>query len=107
MRRWTLGGTVQASSGTIGLPTDVAVRHISRWTGQAVTDDCPCIAASYTDYFVASAAPEEGCEAPELQLHRDPTPWLPGRPVFPGEPRVPRPDDYLDTVPRTGGGTDR
>jgi penicillin-binding protein 1A len=85
-------------------PADVVVRHISRWTGKAVTEDCPYIAGAHDDYFVSTAAPEPGCEAPEIQLHRDPTPWLPGRPVFPGEPRVPRKEDYLDTVPRGSGG---
>jgi penicillin-binding protein 1A len=85
-------------------PSDVVVRHISRWTGKAVSEDCPYMAGAYDDYFVATAAPEPGCEAPELQLNRDPTPWLPGRPVFPGQPRVPRKEDYLDTVPRPKGG---
>jgi penicillin-binding protein 1A len=81
-------------------PADVVVRHISRWTGKAVAADCPYMVGSYTDYFVGSAAPTPGCEPPEVQFQRDPTPWLPGRPVFPGEPRRPRPEDYIDTVPR-------
>jgi penicillin-binding protein 1A len=86
-------------------PADVVVRHISRWTGKAVTDDCPYIVGSYTDYFVRSAAPAPGCEPPELRMQRDPTPWLPGRPVFPGQPRTPRPEDYIkDSIPSQRGG---
>jgi penicillin-binding protein 1A len=87
-------------------PADVVVRHISQWTGKAVTEDCPYIVGSYTDYFVGSAAPVPGCDPPEVRLQRDPTPWLPGRPVFPGQPRTPRPEDYIDSVPRrpTGKG---
>ncbi|HET8656137.1 MAG TPA: PBP1A family penicillin-binding protein [Longimicrobiaceae bacterium] len=84
-------------------PADVAIRHISRWTGKAVTEDCPYMVGAYTDYFVGSAAPEAGCDPPEVQFQRDPTPWLPGRPVFPGRPRVPE-RELLDTVPKRGGG---
>jgi hypothetical protein len=29
----------------------------------------------------------------------DPTPELPGRPVFPGQPRVPRPEDFVTPAP--------
>ncbi|HET7322580.1 MAG TPA: PBP1A family penicillin-binding protein [Longimicrobiaceae bacterium] len=85
-------------------PADVAIRHISRWTGQAVTDDCPYAVGAYTDYFVGSAAPTPGCAPPQLQWQRDPTPWLPGRPVFPGQPRRPPGQQPLDTVPHRGGG---
>src|SRR5690606_10485676 len=46
-------------------PEDVAVRQISRWTGLAVTDDCPYIVGSVSDYFVEESAPEPGCEAPQ------------------------------------------
>ena len=82
------------------LPADVAVRRISRFSGLAVTDDCPYRVGSVVDYFVGGTAPEPGCEPPEL---RDPQPHLPGRPVFPGQPRVPRPEDYLDNVTPRGG----
>jgi penicillin-binding protein 1A len=75
-------------------PTDVAVRRISRWTGQAVTEDCPYGVGSVPDYFVAGAAPVPGCDPPELR--GDPQPHLPGRAVIPGEPRLPRPEDFLD-----------
>lgn len=81
-------------------PADVAVRRISRYSGLAVTEDCPYRVGSVVDYFVGGAAPEAGCEPPEL---RDPQPYLPGRPVFPGQPRIPRPEDYLDNVSPTGG----
>jgi penicillin-binding protein 1A len=83
-------------------PEGVVTRQISRWTGTAVTEDCPYVVGSYTDYFVGAAAPEPGCEPP--QLWHDPQPHLPGRPVFPGQPRVPRPPDYIDTLPRVRGG---
>ncbi len=79
-------------------PTGVVARRISGWTGRAVTDDCPYAVNSYTDYFLASAAPAPGCEPPDEWV--DPTPHLPGRPVFPGEPRLPSPADYVDPPPR-------
>jgi penicillin-binding protein 1A len=79
-------------------PSDVVTRNISRWTGRAVTEDCPYIVGSYRDYFVGDAAPQPGCEPP--QIWRDPTPQLPGRAIEPGQPRLPAPGDYLDTLPR-------
>jgi len=74
-------------------PSDVAVRQISRWTGLAVSDDCPYVVGSISDYFVDEAAPEPGCEPPQL---RQIEPTLPGRPLVPGEPRLPQPEDYID-----------
>jgi penicillin-binding protein 1A len=79
-------------------PEDVVVRRVSGWTGKAVTDDCPYAVGAEPDYFLASSAPEPGCEPPDL--FEDPTPWLPGRPVVPGRPRVPRLEDFIDRVPR-------
>jgi penicillin-binding protein 1A len=79
-------------------PADVAVRRISPWTGLAVTDDCPYIVGSVADYFVEDAAPEPGCESP--QLRGDPQPHLPGRPLLPGQPRLPVPGDYIDEPTR-------
>jgi len=79
-------------------PSNVITRHISSWTGKAVTEDCPYIARSYPDYFVGSAAPTPGCDPPEIWS--DPQPHLPGRPVIPGQPRVPRTEDFLDTETR-------
>jgi penicillin-binding protein 1A len=87
-------------------PASVVSRRISHWTGKAVSDDCPYGASSYVDFFLASAAPVPGCEPPEVEpRYVDPTPQLPGRPVFPGQPRVPRPEDFLDPVqvPRERG----
>lgn len=75
-------------------PADVAVRRISRWTGQAVTDECIYGVGASPDYFVEEAAPEPRCDPP--QLRGDPQPHLPGRPLIPGRPRVPQPEDYLD-----------
>ncbi|HET7276030.1 MAG TPA: PBP1A family penicillin-binding protein [Longimicrobiaceae bacterium] len=83
-------------------PPDVVTRQISRWTGKPVAFDCPYIVGSRTDFFVASAAPEPGCEAPNIW--DDPQPYLPGRPLFPGQPRVPQPGDYIDTIIRRRGG---
>jgi membrane carboxypeptidase/penicillin-binding protein len=77
-------------------PADVAVRRISRWTGQAVTEDCPYGAGSVSDYFVRDAAPAPGCDPP--QLRGDPQPYLPGRPMLPGQPRLPTEDDFLDRI---------
>jgi penicillin-binding protein 1A len=80
-------------------PSSVVSRRISRWTGRAVTDDCVYASDSYFDFFLASAAPVPGCEPPAEQEWVDPTPHLPGRPVFPGQPRVPQPDDFVDGAP--------
>jgi penicillin-binding protein 1A len=79
-------------------PDNVVVRNISSWTGKAVTPDCPYIVRSYTDYFVGSAAPVPGCDPPEIWS--DPYPHLPGTAIEPGQPRVPRPEDFLDNQPR-------
>src|SRR5690606_13159950 len=70
------------------MPADVEVRRISRWTGKPVTEDCPYVVGAVVDYFVDDAAPEAGCEPPELR--GDPQPHLPGRPLLPGQPRVPQ-----------------
>jgi penicillin-binding protein 1A len=86
-------------------PATVVSRRISRWTGKAVTEDCIYASNSYVDFFLASAAPAPGCEPPayDPQEWVDPTPHLPGRPVFPGQPRVPRPEDFTDLQPRERG----
>ncbi|MEX0912719.1 MAG: PBP1A family penicillin-binding protein [Gemmatimonadota bacterium] len=75
-------------------PADVEVRNISRWTGQAVTEDCPYGVGAVTDYFVSDAAPEPRCDPP--QLRGDPQPHLPGRPLLPGQPRLPQAEDFMD-----------
>jgi penicillin-binding protein 1A len=68
--------------------------------GVAVTAECPW-GSDYTDYFAARFAPEPTCDAPEAVTDSlvDPTPHLPGRPVFPGQPRVPVPSDYINPPP--------
>jgi penicillin-binding protein 1A len=80
-------------------PSDVVERQISRWTGKAVTPDCIYGFSSYTDFFVAGSAPTPGCEPPDVWS--DPTPELLGRPVIPGQARVPAPEDHADR-PRRG-----
>jgi penicillin-binding protein 1A len=74
--------------------------------GQAVTDDCPW-GSDYTDYFAARFAPAPTCDEPvklpSEDMLVDPTPWLPGRPVFPGQPRVPAPGDYVGAPPPQPG----
>jgi penicillin-binding protein 1A len=76
-------------------PPGVVTRRISG--GRAVAEDCPWAGGGYTDLFAARFAPEPTCEAPTVLPDRfvDPTPHLPGRPVFPGQPRVPRPEDVI------------
>jgi penicillin-binding protein 1A len=82
-------------------PPGVITLNVSRWTGTAVSDDCPYAMDAAPDYFLAAAAPNPGCEPP--RMWEDPQPHLPGRPVFPGEPRVPGVRDYIDTIPRIPG----
>lgn len=79
-------------------PPGVAERNISQWTGLAVTEDCPYVAGSQRDFFVASVAPEPGCEPPELW--RGAEPRLRGRPLRPNMPRIVRPRSRVDTLPR-------
>lgn len=78
-------------------PPGVVQRHMRG--GRAITDDCPW-GGDYTDYFAARYAPEPTCDAPVRQpsddMLVDPTPWLPGRPVFPGQPRVPVSGDFVE-----------
>lgn len=78
-------------------PPGVVTRNINTWTGLAVSDDCPYVLGSYTDYFAEDAAPEPGCQAP--RFWDDPQPHLPGRPAFPGQQREPPYDsEYSDTL---------
>lgn len=73
-------------------PPGVVSRRVSG--GRVLTDDCPW-GGGDTDYFAARFVPTPTCEAPQALPDRfvDPTPHLPGRPVFPGQPRVPRPEE--------------
>jgi len=75
-------------------PASVVARRLSG--GRVLTADCP-YGGGGTDYFAARFAPEAVCVAPRPLPERfvDPTPELPGRPVFPGQPRVPRPEDFV------------
>ena len=91
----------QVGPGTVFFCVRGFTRDGHEFAGKAVAADCPYMVGSYTDYFVGSAAPEPGCEPPDVI--DDPTPWLPGRPVIPGQPRVPGPEDFLDSVPPTRG----
>jgi penicillin-binding protein 1A len=75
-------------------PSDIVERQISLWTGKAVTPGCIYGFSSYTDLFVASSAPAPGCEPPDEWS--DPTPELLGRPVYPGQARTPRAEEYVD-----------
>ncbi|HEX8361122.1 MAG TPA: PBP1A family penicillin-binding protein [Longimicrobium sp.] len=79
-------------------PRGVVARRMSR--GRVLTADCP-YGGGQTDYFAARFAPEATCEAPAPLPERfvDPTPELPGRPVFPGQPRVPQPGDFINKPP--------
>src|SRR5690606_1632537 len=74
-------------------PPDVVTRTVSSWTAKPDTEGCIYAAGGEPDYFLASSAPEPGCEPPDVLS--DPTPWLPGRPVIPGQPRVPREEDFI------------
>jgi penicillin-binding protein 1A len=75
-------------------PPGVVSRRVSGT--RVLTDDCPW-GGEGTALFAARFAPEATCEAPRELPDRmvDPTPHLPGRPVFPGQPRVPRPEDIV------------
>ncbi|HEX2091828.1 MAG TPA: PBP1A family penicillin-binding protein [Longimicrobiaceae bacterium] len=79
-------------------PPGVVTRRVSG--GRALTPDCPW-GGGYTDVFAARFAPAPSCEPPAVLPERlvDPTPHLPGRPVFPGQPRVPTPADIIGGVP--------
>ncbi|MDP9349478.1 MAG: penicillin-binding transpeptidase domain-containing protein [Gemmatimonadota bacterium] len=79
-------------------PRSVVARRVSG--GRVLTADCP-YGGGVTDYFAARYAPEATCEAPAALPDRmvDPTPELPGRPIFPGQPRVPQPEDFVKPQP--------
>jgi 1A family penicillin-binding protein len=78
-------------------PSGVLQLTVDRYSGRAMTPDCIYAFDTFTDYFVASAAPEPVCEPPDVWM--DPNPGLLGRPVYPGEPRVPREDQFRDRRP--------
>jgi len=81
-------------------PPGVVQRRMSG--GAVLSADCY---GGTLDYFAARFVP-----APECPTSRpvegelvDPTPELPGRPVFPGQPRVPRPEDFVNPPPPQEG----
>lgn len=80
-------------------PSDVVER---RFSGRMVlSSEC---GGGTEDLFSARHLPEVGCPVREAapMIFVDPTPELPGRPVFPGQPRVPRPEDFV--TPGAEGG---
>jgi penicillin-binding protein 1A len=65
-----------------------------RFSGAAVlSPDCP---GGVHGLFVRRHAPQPSCPLPEPLEFVDPTPELPGRPIFPNQPRVPRPEDFVN-----------
>jgi penicillin-binding protein 1A len=72
-------------------PSDVVMRRVSG--GRVLSAEC---GGGTPDYFAARHAPAGSCpqrsSTPEFV---DPTPELPGRPVFPGQKREPRPEDFI------------
>jgi penicillin-binding protein 1A len=74
-------------------PETVVARRMAG--GRVLSADCPW--GGVIDYFAAKYAPEPSCPAPRAAEPQfiDPTPELPGRPVFPGQKRVPRPEDFV------------
>lgn len=72
-------------------PSDVVMRRVSG--GRVLSAEC---GGGTPDYFAAKHAPEGSCpQASEGPEFVDPTPELPGRPVFPGQKREPRPEDFV------------
>ncbi|HEU4451772.1 MAG TPA: PBP1A family penicillin-binding protein [Longimicrobium sp.] len=78
-------------------PREVVTRRMSG--GRILSADCPY--GGTEDLFAARHAPEPSCPAPAASDGGfvDPTPELPGRPVFPDQPRVPRPEDFVNPPP--------
>ncbi|HKP74625.1 MAG TPA: PBP1A family penicillin-binding protein [Longimicrobiaceae bacterium] len=73
-------------------PSDVVVRRVSG----GVVLSASCGYGGVEDYFAAKFAPEPSCpQRVEEPQFVDPTPELPGRPVFPGQPQAPRPEDII------------
>ena len=72
-------------------PGDVVMRRVSG--GRVLSAEC---GGGTPDFFAAKHAPAGSCPqratTPEFV---DPTPELPGRPVFPGQKREPSPEDFI------------
>jgi penicillin-binding protein 1A len=72
-------------------PSDVVMRRVSGRT--VLAEGC---GGGTPDYFAARHVPEASCPRYEASPQFvDPTPELPGRPVFPGQKREPRPEDFI------------
>ncbi|HEU0299186.1 MAG TPA: hypothetical protein VFR37_07020, partial [Longimicrobium sp.] len=72
-------------------PPDVVMRRVSG--GRVLSEEC---GGGTPDYFAARHVPEGSCPQPSAEPQFvDPTPELPGRPVFPGQKREPRPEDFI------------
>ena len=98
MRRWHDG---KKAPEAWKRPPGVVQRRVSG--GRVLTADCPYWGGA-SDYFAAKHAPAPSCEAPAIpERFVDPTPELPGRPVFPGQPREPRPEDFVRPPPQQEG----
>jgi penicillin-binding protein 1A len=82
-------------------PADVVFRAM--YGGAVVSGDCPY--RGVNDMFAQRHLPEPTCPRPEPLPDRmvDPTPWLPGRPVFPGQPQVPTEADIVEPAPGRRG----
>jgi penicillin-binding protein 1A len=73
-------------------PDDVVTLRMSG--GTVLAEGCP---GGTPDLFVRRFAPAPSCPRYEpVDEFVDPTPELPGRPVFPNQPRVPRPEDFVN-----------
>src|SRR5687768_16049563 len=67
------------------------MRRVSE--GRVLSAEC---AGGTPDCFAAQHAPDGSCPQPSAtEEFVDPTPELPGRPVFPGQKREPRPEDFI------------
>ncbi|HEX2080252.1 MAG TPA: PBP1A family penicillin-binding protein [Longimicrobium sp.] len=72
-------------------PPDVVMRRVSG--GRVLAEGC---GGGTPDYFAARHVPDGSCPQPSAEPQFvDPTPELPGRPVFPGQKREPRPEDFI------------
>jgi penicillin-binding protein 1A len=74
-------------------PPQVVARRVGG--GRVLAANCDY--GGEIDYFAAKFAPEPSCpeRAAEPQFV-DPTPELPGRPLFPGQKKVPLPGDFVN-----------
>jgi membrane carboxypeptidase/penicillin-binding protein len=89
MRRFYLGRKAPAAWEK---PPQVVARRVGG--GRVLSESCAY--GGEIDYFAAKYVPEPSCpEAPAEPQFIDPTPELPGRPLFPGQKKVPRPEDFV------------